>query len=166
MYATADLAAIAERRDNDRAIYVVDASQTLHFEQVRSQRRAARSAAGSLRVRAKKVFALARKCGLYDPDKIRVEHVGFGVMQGSDGRKFSTRAGKGMPLRDLLDLARERAAAARHDVQKQARDGNPAAAALDDDAINEKIGIASVKYFDLRHDWCAKTCTACAARFS
>lgn len=72
----------------DWVIYVVDSGQALHFQQV---------------------FAAAREAGWVGD--VRLDHVGFGVVQGDDKKKFKTRAGKSVRLIDLLDEARERATA-------------------------------------------------------
>ena len=72
----------------DWVIYVVDSGQALHFELV---------------------FAAARKAGWVGD--VRLDHVGFGVVQGEDKKKFKTRAGKSVRLIDLLTEARERATA-------------------------------------------------------
>lgn len=90
-YVCSDLAAIRHRVTRlgaDRIIYVVGAPQTFHFEQV---------------------FAVARKAG-YLPDSVTAEHIGFGQVLGADGKKFSTRDGKALPLNDLLDAAEAEAA--------------------------------------------------------
>lgn len=90
-YVCSDLAAIRHRVTRlgaDRIIYVVGAPQTFHFEQV---------------------FAVARKAG-YLPESVTAEHIGFGQVLGADGKKFSTRDGKALPLNDLLDAAEAEAA--------------------------------------------------------
>ena len=91
-YDSTDLCALRYRIQEQKAdwiIYVVDSGQALHFQQV---------------------FAAARQAGWLDTDReIRLDHVGFGVVQGEDKKKFKTRAGKSVRLIDLLDEARERA---------------------------------------------------------
>ncbi|MCC2594241.1 arginine--tRNA ligase [Tessaracoccus sp. OS52] len=90
-YATTDLAAIRRRvRDlgADRIIYVTDARQAGHFAQV---------------------FAAARKAGFL-PDHVTAQHVGYGMVLGSDGRPFKTRDGSAATLSSLLDAAEEVAA--------------------------------------------------------
>jgi arginyl-tRNA synthetase len=89
-YAATDLAAIRRRVNElhaDRIIYVVDARQSDHFEQV---------------------FAAARKAGFL-PDNVSVEHVAFGTVLGLDGRPFKTREGTAVTLNVLLDAAEEEA---------------------------------------------------------
>jgi arginyl-tRNA synthetase len=89
-YSTSDLATIRYRVDHlhtDRAIYVVGASQSLHFQMV---------------------FAVAREAG-WIPDRARFEHARIGDVLGPDGRILRTRAGKSIKLREFLDEAVERA---------------------------------------------------------
>lgn len=89
LYATTDLAALDYRvHDLHRTllVYVVDARQSLHFEQL---------------------FTAARKIGVAD-DAILV-HAGFGTVNGKDGKPFKTRAGGTMKLSDLITTALEKA---------------------------------------------------------
>src|SRR5262249_12118757 len=91
LYSTSDVACIAYRRDRfhaDRAVYVVDVRQGLHFEQL---------------------FAVARKLG----HTMQLTHVGFGTILGTDGKPLKTRdaSGKTIPLSALLDEAERRALA-------------------------------------------------------
>ncbi len=91
-YATTDMAAIRHRvRDlkADRILYVVGATQALHFQMV---------------------FAAARMAG-WLPDDVQAEHVQIGNVLGSDGKLFRTRSGKSIKLTELLDEAVERAEA-------------------------------------------------------
>ena len=92
MYGTTDLATILDRKryfDPDQVLYVVDQRQADHFEVVfRAAYLAGYAAEGAL------------------------EHVGFGTMNGPDGKPFKTRAGGVLKLRDLIEMitgkARER----------------------------------------------------------
>jgi len=91
-YATTDLAALCYRIQKDEAkriIYVTDAGQTNHFAQF---------------------FQVARKAG-WVPDDVELVHVPFGLVLGEDGKKFKTRSGDTVKLRDLLDEAVIRARA-------------------------------------------------------
>jgi len=88
-YGTTDVATIEHRRRNidpDLILYVVDQRQHLHFEQV---------------------FRAARRAGV--AGKAELEHIGFGTMNGPDGKPFKTRAGGVMKLRDLIGMAVEKA---------------------------------------------------------
>ncbi|RGA00867.1 arginine--tRNA ligase [Microbispora triticiradicis] len=91
-YATTDLAAIRYRvRDlkADRVLYVVGATQSLHFQMV---------------------FAAARMAGWLH-DEVKAEHVQIGSVLGSDGKMFKTRSGESVKLTDLLEEAVVRAEA-------------------------------------------------------
>lgn len=84
-YETSDLAAIYERKINfnpDEIWYVVDGRQALHFEQT---------------------FRAARKAELVRDDVV-LEHIGFGTMNGKDGKPFKTRDGGVMSLKSLMNL--------------------------------------------------------------
>ena len=90
-YDVTDLAALRHRvRDlhADRLIYVVDVRQGDHFAQV---------------------FAVSRMAG-WLPDTVSAQHVGYGMVLGSDGKPYKTRDGKAMHLSTLLDMAEEIAA--------------------------------------------------------
>src|SRR6201999_2327649 len=89
LYGTTDLATIVDRvreQDPDQILYVVDQRQHLHFEQV---------------YRAAEKAALAGKAAL--------EHVGFGTMNGPDGKPFKTRAGGVMKLYARIAMVTEEA---------------------------------------------------------
>jgi arginyl-tRNA synthetase len=97
-YATTDCATLYDRvsayKDLQRVLYVVDARQKLHFAQV---------------------FRAMRAAGVV-PDAVALDFIGFGTMNGPDGRPFKTRAG-GLPRFDdivaqALDKARARLAEA------------------------------------------------------
>lgn len=123
LYSTTDLAAIKLRSnelDVDRSLYVVDARQSLHFQQV---------------------FAVAKKAKLAS-EKISLEHVAYGTMMGSDGKPFKTRSGDIVKLIDLLDESVRRA----FDLVSEK---NPDLEDVARQAIAEKVGIAAVKYADL-----------------
>jgi arginyl-tRNA synthetase len=86
-YHTTDLATILDRMDTlkptpERMLYVVDQRQALHFEQV---------------------FRAADKLGLIAED--RLEHIGFGTVNGPDGKPFKTREGGVLRLADLQEMA-------------------------------------------------------------
>lgn len=90
-YDTTDMAAMQHRivdEKADRIIIVTDAGQSLHFELIRKT---------------------AEKAGYLDPQKVRFDHVPFGVVLGEDGKKFRTRSGEVERLIDLLTHAQEEA---------------------------------------------------------
>lgn len=123
LYSTTDLAAIqlrAQKFAAQRSLYVVDARQSLHFQQV---------------------FAVAQAAGMAGED-LSLEHIAYGTMMGSDGRPFKTRSGDTVKLADLLDESVKRA----FDLVTEK---NPDLDAEERQAIADKVGIAAVKYADL-----------------
>lgn len=123
LYATTDLAAVryrAKMLDADRVLYVVDARQSLHFQQV---------------------FAISRKAG-FAPESCSLEHLAYGTMMGEDGKPFKTRSGDNVKLKDLLDEAVRRAYAI-------VSEKNPDLDDVSRQEIAEVVGIAAVKYADL-----------------
>ncbi|MDB5815557.1 MAG: arginine--tRNA ligase [Rhodocyclales bacterium] len=123
LYSTSDLAAVRYRvgiLKADRVLYVVDARQALHFQQL---------------------FTLSRKAG-YATEATQLEHVGFGVMLGDDGRPFKTRSGDTVKLVDLLQEAEERA----FTLVSEKNEAMPKA---DRQTIAHAVGIGAVKYADL-----------------
>lgn len=123
-YDTTDMAAIAQRiRDEhaDRIIYVTDSGQATHFQMI---------------------FAAARRAGLLDPSKVRVDHVPFGLVLGPDGKKFRTRSGETEKLIDLLTAAIVHADAI-------LRSKNPDWTEEEFHQIAKILGIGAIKYSDL-----------------
>ncbi len=126
MYGTTDLATIEMRRDQhnpDGILYIVDARQSLHFEQV---------------------FRAARKCGSIPPE-CHLEHIGFGTVNGKDGKPLKTREGGVVRLRSLIEDA---IAEARRVVEETAGMSDRLDAAELED-IAAKVGLAAIKYADL-----------------
>ena len=83
LYATTDLATIVQREQDyhpAKYMYLTDKRQNLHFEQV---------------------FRVARKAGLV-PEGTVLGHIGFGTMNGKDGKPFKTREGGVMRLETLI----------------------------------------------------------------
>lgn len=66
-----------------------------------------------------KIFAAAEMAGWHKPPKTRLSHMGFGVVQGQDGKRFKTRSGEVVKLVDLLDEAKARALS---ELQKRSRE--------------------------------------------
>ena len=122
LYSTTDLAAIRLRREMSiqRALYVVDARQSLHFQQV---------------------FAVARAAGFSNQD-LSLEHISYGTMMGKDGRPFKTRSGDTVKLAELLEEAKQRA----YDLVTEK---NPTLPDSQRREIAERVGIGAVKYADL-----------------
>ncbi|MEY1662964.1 arginine--tRNA ligase [Isoalcanivorax beigongshangi] len=123
LYATSDLAALRYRAGTlgaDRILYFVDQRQALHFQQV---------------------FEVARKAGFVGADT-DLGHMGFGTMNGADGKPFKTRTGGTVKLVDLLTEAEDRALAL-------VRDKNPELDSEELLHIGHVVGISAVKYADL-----------------
>lgn len=129
LYATTDLATLFYRRDHfapDEILYVVDTRQSEHFD---------------------KLFAVAKRLGF---DSVRLEHINFGTVLGSDGRPFKTRSGSSVGLESLLDEAVARAMTVVCDPERSARLEPP----LSEDeqrTIAEAVGHGAIKYADLSH---------------
>ncbi|MBM3198000.1 MAG: arginine--tRNA ligase [Chlamydiae bacterium] len=123
-YDTTDMAALWHRvhiEKADRIIILTDAGQSLHFHMV---------------------FQAAAKAGYYDPDKVRLDHVGFGVVLGPDGKKFKTRSGE---TEKLIDLLQEAIDQAREIVDERL----PEASEEEKCLAAQVLGIGAVKYADL-----------------
>ena len=121
-YSTTDLAALYQRIETekaDRIILVVDNGQSLHFQMV---------------------FKAAEQAGYYDPKKVDVCHVPFGLVLGQDGKKFKTRSGDSEKLIDLLKKSISKAAAIIKERDPEAKD-------VDNTA--QVLGINAIKYADL-----------------
>ena len=121
-YTTTDLATLAHRLESwrpDAIVYVTDARQQLHFQQL---------------------FAAFRR---WQPEaKVELAHVWFGSILGEDAKPFRTRSGETVKLADLLDEAEERA----FKVVSEKSPELPEAARRE---IARIVGIGAVKYADL-----------------
>ncbi|MBE6159393.1 MAG: arginine--tRNA ligase [Firmicutes bacterium] len=119
-YETTDLATIYDRvnRHNPTAIwYVVDNRQDLHFDLV---------------------FRTAKKGILKDKD-VKLEFLGFGTMNGKDGKPFKTRDGGVMTLESLMDQVKEETAKKINENYDESLK----------EEIAQKLSIAALKYADL-----------------
>lgn len=125
LYGTTDLATIDQRVEQfspDCILYVVDNRQQQHFKQV---------------------FKASYKTGVA-PASTRLEHDGFGTMNGKDGKPFKTREGGIMKLKDLIELVTGHARA-RIETIESVRE-------YDEDekeTISRMVGVAALKYADL-----------------
>ncbi len=123
-YDTTDMAAIRQRCEvekADRIIYVTDAGQAQHFAMI---------------------FKAAEKAGYYNPAKQHIDHVTFGLVLGSDGKKFKTRSGDTERLIDLLTAAVDKA-------EEILKERNPEMDPSERHALAKALGIGAVKYADL-----------------
>ena len=125
LYSTTDLATIDMRvadMDVDAALYVVDARQSLHFEQV---------------------FRAARRAG-YASDETVLEHIGFGTVNDKHGKPFKTREGGVLRLGDLISLVTD-AARERLD-EAHIAENYPT---QEREVIARQVGLAALKFGDL-----------------
>jgi len=128
-YDTSDLAALRQRVEEEKAdwvIYLTDAGQSTHFQSV---------------------FACAKKAGYYDPSKVRLDHVGFGVVLGEDKKKFKTRSGDTVRLVELLDEGLKRSL----DKLKEKEREKVLSQEELDSAMNS-VAYGCIKYSDLCHN--------------
>ena len=121
-YTSTDLATLAHRLETwhpDEIVYVTDARQQLHFQQL---------------------FAAFRR---WQPEaQVKLAHVWFGSILGEDGKPFKTRSGETVKLSELLDEAEERAF-------KVVSEKNPELPEGARREIARSVGIGAVKYADL-----------------
>ncbi len=126
-YQLTDIATIKMRYDDLKAqeiIYVVDKRQSLHFEQV---------------------FEVAEKLNL--APQVKFLHIGFGTVNGSDGKPFKTRDGGVMNLEDLIKLSKDKV-----------RESLPAPDEVEGNGEKEiekmvdQIAMAAIKFQDLKNN--------------
>lgn len=123
LYSTTDLATLKTRVEElnaERIIYVVDVRQSLHFKQL---------------------FATAALMGY----AVELTHVGFGTIQGPDGKPFRTREGGVIKLESLLDEARDQ-------IRPLVTSKWPNMSDHDIEQLSNNIGVAAIKYADLSHN--------------
>lgn len=122
LYATTDLATIVERMklfQPDQIIYLADKRQSLHFTQV---------------------FRVAKKTGIVKPD-MQLDFIGFGTMNGKDGKPFKTRDGGVLRLQSLREMISD-------EVYKKIMENRDYS---EEEARNiaGQVGLAALKYGDL-----------------
>lgn len=128
-YDTSDMAAIKQRLHEEKAewlVYVTDAGQATHFQTI---------------------FSCARRANILDLSVHRVDHVGFGVVLGEDGKKFKTRSGDTVKLTALLDEGLKRSL---DKLLEKERDKvlSPEELKL----AQESVAYGCIKYADLSHN--------------
>lgn len=124
-YHTTDIATILMRvRDYnvDEVVYLTDKRQSFHFEQV---------------------FLATEKLGIAPNVKFR--HIGFGTVNGSDGKPFKTRDGGVMNLDSLIEMSK-------NEVRKSIPDEAEGYTKEDIDDMVSKIAIAAIKFQDMRNN--------------
>eukprot|EP00730_Choanoeca_flexa_P017643 TRINITY_DN8523_c0_g1_i3.p1 TRINITY_DN8523_c0_g1~~TRINITY_DN8523_c0_g1_i3.p1 ORF type:complete len:704 (+),score=188.27 TRINITY_DN8523_c0_g1_i3:87-2114(+) len=125
-YDTSDLACLRYRAAQAQwLVYVVDSGQSTHFQNV---------------------FSMGRDIG-WVAEETRIDHVGFGVVLGPDGKRFKTRSGDTVRLKDLLDEGVERA--------KKALEERTSSVELSEEeaqSMIEAVAYGCIKYADLSHN--------------
>jgi arginyl-tRNA synthetase len=128
-YDTSDLAAIKNRlitENGNIVLYVVDSGQSVHLQGI---------------------FSSAKLIGWVDEAKHRIEHIDFGVVLGEDGKKFKTRSGDTVRLRDLLNEGLQRSLAK---LLEKGRDKILSKEELE--TAQKAIAYGCIKYSDLSHN--------------
>jgi arginyl-tRNA synthetase len=128
MYGTTDLATLLDRMQQYnplKMLYIVDQRQSLHFNQL---------------YRAGYITKIV-------PESVELNHLGFGTMNGADGKPFKTRDGGILRLEDLIEMGRAKAlqrleeAHVGDDFSKEERED-----------IAMKVAIAAIKFADLQNN--------------
>ena len=130
-YDSTDLAALNYRINTLKAdwlIYVVATEQSEHF---------------------KILFKAGEMAGIYKKGEVRLDHMGFGLVQGADGKKISTRKGGSLKLIDLLEEGQENAAKEMEKRNSKNKDDSKMSPEYIKEA-SEKLGTSAIKYFDLK----------------
>ena len=126
-YQITDIATIKMRYDDlkaDEIIYVVDKRQSLHFEQV---------------------FEVAGKLGI--APGVTLKHIGFGTVNGADGKPFKTRDGGVMNLEDLIKLSKDKV---RESMPKPGEVEGYGEAEIE--KLVTQIAIGAIKFQDLKNN--------------
>lgn len=126
-YQITDIATIKMRYDDlkaDEIIYVVDKRQSLHFEQV---------------------FEVAGKLGI--APGVTMKHIGFGTVNGADGKPFKTRDGGVMNLEDLIKLSKDKV---RESMPKPGEVEGYGEAEIE--KLVTQIAIGAIKFQDLKNN--------------
>ena len=126
-YQATDIATIKMRVDDlkaDEIVYFVDKRQSLHFEQV---------------------FETVEKLGIAPGVKLR--HIGFGTVNGADGKPFKTRDGGVMNLCDMIALSKEKVA---ESMPKAGEESGLSQEALD--KLISQVAVGAIKFQDLKNN--------------
>jgi len=124
-YQVTDIATIKMRVDDlkaDEIIYVVDQRQSLHFEQI---------------------FEVAEKLEI--APNVKLQHIGFGTVNGADGKPFKTRDGGVMNLEDLIKLSKDK-------VRESMPEPDAQYNAEYIEKLTTQIAMAAIKFQDLKNN--------------
>ena len=128
LYSTTDLATLVMREEEnhpDQVIYLADARQSMHFTQV---------------------FRCAKKTGIV-PEDMELLHIGFGTMNGKDGKPFKTRDGGVMRLETLISDINQKMLEKILENQKEKENLEMSQEECENTA--KMIALAALKYGDL-----------------
>lgn len=126
-YQATDIATIKMRVDDlkaDEIIYFVDKRQALHFEQV---------------------FETVEKLGI--APGVKMQHIGFGTVNGADGKPFKTRDGGVMNLCDMIKMSKDKVA-----ESMPAPDESKGITREYIDSLVSKIAVGAIKFQDLKNN--------------
>jgi len=115
-----------QEENADWAIYVIDSGQALHMQSI---------------------FAGAKLVGWTDGKNTRIDHVGFGVVLGEDGKKLKSRSGESIRLRDLLDEGIERSM-----TKLKEKDRHTVLTPEELVKAQKSVAYGCIKYADLSHN--------------
>ncbi|CAF1540374.1 unnamed protein product, partial [Adineta ricciae] len=128
-YDTSDMATIKQRLQEENAdwiIYVIDLGQALHMQSV---------------------FAGAKLAGWTEGKNTRIDHMGFGVVLGENGKKLKTREGEAIRLRDLLKEGVDRS------MEKLKEKGRHEVLTPEElEKAQKSVAYGCIKYADLSHN--------------
>lgn len=126
-YQATDIATIKMRVDNlkaDGIVYFVDKRQSLHFEQV---------------------FEAVEKLGI--APNVKMRHIGFGTVNGADGKPFKTRDGGVMNLNDMIQMSKDRVA------ESMPKAGGESGLSQEElDKLIAQVAIGAIKFQDLKNN--------------
>ncbi len=126
-YQATDIATIKMRVDDlhaDEIIYFVDKRQSLHFEQV---------------------FEVVEKLGI--APGVKLQHIGFGTVNGTDGKPFKTRDGGVMNLADMIKMSKDKVA-----ESMPAPDEAKGITREYIDRLVSQIAVGAIKFQDLKNN--------------
>jgi len=127
-YDTTDLTAIYHRlciEKVDEVIYITDSGQSSHF---------------------KMCFEIAEKMDWTNSKKL--SHIGFGLVNGKDGKKIKTRSGEVVKMIDVIDEVIDKASTI---MKEKLNNLTNEEQKIDIKDVSKKIGLNTLKYFDLSH---------------
>jgi len=117
----------------DWIIYVVDSGQSTHFELLEKA---------------------AAKIG-WKTQNHKFNHMSFGVVLNEEGKKFKTRSGESVKLKDLIVESKQRAKQTLLERIKNNEEGEGTGTFLNENELevaSENLGISAIKYFDLKQN--------------